>query len=378
MRCCWSYPQAQKLSCRWEPPSPANHSCGCTNQFGGGQQSPEDAGIQPLDVITSIDGQLQISKGEDYMKAFSEKKPGQQGRIEFYRCGIFEDWTDEEKLAKNLGELAKNESNRSKQEQLVNKLEKVVKERGEVQKTWVRHQTTVTLVAYDKTRASWPGCPLRLVSATIERNSIGEPTISVTVQAKSLVVEAFEIEAHCFDRFNREVFKFGVGDSTYSGLSQTTIQVSQSYTATWTLHGHDTAAKASIVLTAVKPQDAEPWKPAKGQVVRITTESSEDKEKKAADEQTRAAEAAHKAAEESAKAEKDRKAVAEAAKWRTWTDSTGSHRIDAKFSGIIAGKVKLIKRDGTTFQVPVEKLSDADQEWINNRKPSHAQTDPFK
>jgi WD40 repeat protein len=48
----------------------------------------------------------------------------------------------------------------------------------------------------------------------------------------------------------------------------------------------------------------------------------------------------------------------------TWRDSTGQHSIKAKFGGLASGKAKLIKNDGTVIQVPVEKLSDADQEWI--------------
>jgi hypothetical protein len=67
-------------------------------------------------------------------------------------------------------------------------------------------------------------------------------------------------------------------------------------------------------------------------------------------------------------ANKERQAAAEAAKWRTWTDSTGTHKTEAKFGGMAFGKVKLIKRDGSTVQVPIEKLSDEDQQWIEKRK----------
>ncbi len=84
------------------------------------------------------------------------------------------------------------------------------------------------------------------------------------------------------------------------------------------------------------------------------------------------AEADRKAAAErraaAEKAEKERKQAEEAAKWRTWTDSSGEHKTEAKFGGVIAGKVKLIKRDGSTLQIPLEKLSDEDQDWINNRR----------
>jgi len=31
------------------------------------------------------------------------------------------------------------------------------------------------------------------------------------------------------------------------------------------------------------------------------------------------------------------------------------------------GKVKLIRKDGTVIQLPLEKLSDDDQEWVKGR-----------
>ena len=74
-----------------------------------------------------------------------------------------------------------------------------------------------------------------------------------------------------------------------------------------------------------------------------------------------------KAKAEHARIEAQRKAAAEAAKWRTWTDSTGTHTIEAKFDGIALGNVKLVKKDGTAIRVPLEKLSQEDQEWIVNR-----------
>lgn len=72
--------------------------------------------------------------------------------------------------------------------------------------------------------------------------------------------------------------------------------------------------------------------------------------------------------EAKAKADQEQKAAVEKAKWRTWTDSTGKHTIEAKFRGMAAGKVRLNKHDGNTIQLPFEKLSDEDQKWIESRK----------
>ena len=77
------------------------------------------------------------------------------------------------------------------------------------------------------------------------------------------------------------------------------------------------------------------------------------------------AEAEKKAAEE--KAEADRRAAVEEAKWRTWTDSTGQFTTKAKFGGMAGGKVKLIKKDGSTVRLPLNTLSQEDQDWINKK-----------
>jgi hypothetical protein len=81
----------------------------------------------------------------------------------------------------------------------------------------------------------------------------------------------------------------------------------------------------------------------------------------------KAAEQSEKATAERAKAQEEREKAVEAAKWRTWVDASGTHKIEAKFGGVVAGTVKLTKRDGSTITIPLEKLSDEDQEWIKKR-----------
>lgn len=82
------------------------------------------------------------------------------------------------------------------------------------------------------------------------------------------------------------------------------------------------------------------------------------------------AEAKRQAAIERAKAKEEREKTIEAAKWKTWTDASGEHKIEAKFNGLLSGTVKLTKRDGSTVKVPLEKLSDEDKAWIENRSKS--------
>jgi hypothetical protein len=67
---------------------------------------------------------------------------------------------------------------------------------------------------------------------------------------------------------------------------------------------------------------------------------------------------------------KERDDDVEAAKWRTWTDASGEHKIEAKCSGLTLGAVNLAKRDGSKLKVSLEKLSAEDKVWIANRSKS--------
>jgi hypothetical protein len=50
--------------------------------------------------------------------------------------------------------------------------------------------------------------------------------------------------------------------------------------------------------------------------------------------------------------------------FRTWTDSTGEHKVEAEFVSATMGQVKLRKADGSEVVLPMERLSEADQEWL--------------
>ncbi|MCP4082940.1 MAG: hypothetical protein GY743_22170 [Planctomycetaceae bacterium] len=53
--------------------------------------------------------------------------------------------------------------------------------------------------------------------------------------------------------------------------------------------------------------------------------------------------------------------------YRTFVDSTGKHEIEARFIELDNGKVKLLKRDGSTTEVPLDRLSDKDQEFVKQQ-----------
>jgi hypothetical protein len=54
--------------------------------------------------------------------------------------------------------------------------------------------------------------------------------------------------------------------------------------------------------------------------------------------------------------------------FRTWTNATGEHRIEAVFLSIAADRVELRKKDGSVILVPINRLSEVDQHWIAARE----------
>ena len=60
------------------------------------------------------------------------------------------------------------------------------------------------------------------------------------------------------------------------------------------------------------------------------------------------------------------KANETAAELRAWTDSSGQFRIEAELVGLADAKVMLKKADGKVVSVPVERLSEQDQEWLRD------------
>lgn len=52
---------------------------------------------------------------------------------------------------------------------------------------------------------------------------------------------------------------------------------------------------------------------------------------------------------------------------RTWSDQSGRFSIDATYRGMNGGKVVLEKTDGSRIEVPLDKLSQADQEYVDSQ-----------
>ena len=56
-----------------------------------------------------------------------------------------------------------------------------------------------------------------------------------------------------------------------------------------------------------------------------------------------------------------------AMKYRTWTDTSGRFSVEAEFVTMAMGTVKLRKADGTEVSVPLDRLSEEDQKWVQDR-----------
>ena len=64
-----------------------------------------------------------------------------------------------------------------------------------------------------------------------------------------------------------------------------------------------------------------------------------------------------------------RAAAAEAARlaqFRTWTSADGGFTVKARMAGYAAGTVTLEKEDKTTIKVPLDQLSESDQQFVRD------------
>lgn len=104
------------------------------------------------------------------------------------------------------------------------------------------------------------GCPLKLLSAYIDRNSIGQPIAVLDVEnVGTQPVIAYDVQILCFDRFGRPVKGYFDKPNVVAGLSQKTIRPRTRCSDSWTLHGHDKTGRVQIMLTEVKLADDTVW-----------------------------------------------------------------------------------------------------------------------
>ncbi|MCE9547447.1 MAG: DUF1559 domain-containing protein [Planctomycetia bacterium] len=56
--------------------------------------------------------------------------------------------------------------------------------------------------------------------------------------------------------------------------------------------------------------------------------------------------------------------------WRTWTDASGSHQVEAQLIAVEGDSVRVKKKDGKVVLVPLARLSAADQEYAKKAMPA--------
>ena len=63
----------------------------------------------------------------------------------------------------------------------------------------------------------------------------------------------------------------------------------------------------------------------------------------------------------------------------TWSDVTGTHKIEAEYLGVLEGKVRLKRKDGREINVPIDSLSKTDQARVEElQKAAAAPPNPFE
>jgi hypothetical protein len=64
---------------------------------------------------------------------------------------------------------------------------------------------------------------------------------------------------------------------------------------------------------------------------------------------------------------------------RTWSSSDGKYSVAAEFVELVDGVVRLRREDGRIARIPLDRLSDADQQYVRQKKAATpADSPPFE
>ena len=196
----------------------------------------QEAGIEVLDVIANIGGKP-ITDKEAFRNLLSEITVSRAVIVTIYR---------------------------------------LAEQQGTGTKSWVRRTVRVTPQTHAEMLEKAGRCPLSLVSARLDYDVIGQPTVSTTVKniAPQDVV-AYTVEVHCWDRFDQPVNHSMLrDDNVFSGISQRTIRPgrTEGQDRFWTLHFFENTAKVKVILTKARLKDGSEWTSAEEEV-SISAES---------------------------------------------------------------------------------------------------------
>ncbi len=236
-----------------------------------------------------------------------------------------------------------------------------------------------------------------LAATLVYRNSLGQGTEGGQGFEQFKVVSVVD-SSNLIVTYDKTSWNPMTGHTTHhpirlwlKGFSTTGIVDDDQVTIPWTIKvtgtkAYTTALGAKSTVILIEPyKETDEERRAREEAIRKLQQANEEAAQKqrqakeeAAEKERRAIEEAaqkqRKAKEEAAEkqrketqAEQDRKAAAENARYRVWSDSSRTHTVEARFKYVVGNQVKLAKRDGTEISILLEKLSEDDQAWIRDR-----------
>ena len=185
----------------------------------------EAAGLQRGDIITKV-GETLVIKAQDYLDSFKAMSVGKPVKFRIIRPIV----------AKRI----------------IN---------------WKSSVVTVTpITVKELDRLKKHNCPLRIVSATLHRNVIGEPEVTLTVKnSTDNDAVAIEVNIECWNRFDEKVLGWGKQTNVFTGISQKRIEKGKEEVLAWQLSARDTTAKIRVTFARVKFADGTLWKDEKSE-----------------------------------------------------------------------------------------------------------------
>lgn len=113
-------------------------------------------------------------------------------------------------------------------------------------------------------------CPITITSYYIRDNSIGNPTVSLSIKNNTdKAVDAYTARFYMYDNFNERVNHYLYDDNVYLGICQETIKANGTLNGRnyyWTPYGYENTTKFIAIITEVHFTDNSSWTMSDGAV----------------------------------------------------------------------------------------------------------------
>lgn len=209
--------------------------------------------------------------------------------------------------------------------------------------------------------ANAENCPLKIMRAIIGHDIIGQPILTLEVKARQNI-EAYEIEADAFDKFNEPVKSWGFSGHEHGAMCQDRIPAGKNNSSSWTMSGAEGVGLFKCKVLRVKLADGTVWKAEGGADVTFEAHLAGQALPVTPAESPIPEQTPVKPARTHPLAPPE-----PALKYRTWHDNNG-HALEAAFIQHKSANVTLRKRDGKEVSLSIYKLSDEDREWIRQQE----------